>query len=110
MASDWEELVTDDGLTYYFNAKLQVTQWDKPEEMMTTAERADAKADFIWVTHSEHAWLPAEILSELSGGALKIREYESKAVRTVKKKEIGPRIARIKDLATHTQDLVQLTE
>ncbi|KAK4681955.1 U1 snRNP protein [Podospora pseudoanserina] len=36
----WTEHKTPDGRTYYYNILTKVTQWTKPEEMMTPAERA----------------------------------------------------------------------
>lgn len=37
-ASAWQEHHTPDGRPYYYNASTKVTQWTKPEEMMTPAE------------------------------------------------------------------------
>jgi len=34
----WQEHRTPDGRAYYYNAATKVTQWTKPEEMMTPAE------------------------------------------------------------------------
>jgi len=34
----WQEHRTPDGRTYYYNPITKVTQWTKPEEMMTAAE------------------------------------------------------------------------
>ncbi|OAR01834.1 hypothetical protein LLEC1_05751 [Akanthomyces lecanii] len=39
-AAAWAEHHTPDGRAYYYNSTTQVTQWTKPEEMMTPAERA----------------------------------------------------------------------
>ncbi|CAN8098792.1 unnamed protein product [Discula destructiva] len=36
----WQEHRTPDNRTYYYNATTKTTQWTKPEEMMTPAERA----------------------------------------------------------------------
>lgn len=36
----WQEHKTPDGRAYYYNALTKVTQWTKPEDMMTPAERA----------------------------------------------------------------------
>ncbi|KAK4201852.1 hypothetical protein QBC40DRAFT_277671 [Triangularia verruculosa] len=38
--SAWQEHSTPDGRVYYYNPLTKVTQWTKPEEMMTPAERA----------------------------------------------------------------------
>ncbi|KJZ80590.1 hypothetical protein HIM_00440 [Hirsutella minnesotensis 3608] len=39
-ASAWQEHHTPDGRAYYYNAATKVTQWTKPEDMMSPAERA----------------------------------------------------------------------
>lgn len=39
-AAVWQEHRTADGRVYYYNAATKVTQWTKPEDMMTPAERA----------------------------------------------------------------------
>lgn len=36
----WQEHRTPDGRVYYYNSLTRVTQWTKPEELMTPAERA----------------------------------------------------------------------
>lgn len=36
----WQEHRTPDGRTYYFNPLTKVTQWTKPEDLMSPAERA----------------------------------------------------------------------
>jgi hypothetical protein len=34
----WQEHRTPDGRVYYYNALTKVTQWTKPEELMSPAE------------------------------------------------------------------------
>lgn len=34
----WQEHRTPDGRAYYYNAATKVTQWTKPEDMMSPAE------------------------------------------------------------------------
>lgn len=34
----WQEFKSSDGRVYYYNPMTKVTQWTKPEEMMTPAE------------------------------------------------------------------------
>ncbi|KAF2145527.1 uncharacterized protein K452DRAFT_305530 [Aplosporella prunicola CBS 121167] len=36
----WQEARTPDGRAYYYNTQTKVTQWTKPEELLTPAERA----------------------------------------------------------------------
>ncbi|ODA82976.1 hypothetical protein RJ55_01485 [Drechmeria coniospora] len=45
-ASPWQEHHTPDGRAYFYNSATKVTQWTKPEEMMTPTERA--LADQPW--------------------------------------------------------------
>lgn len=37
-AAPWQEHRTADGRLYYYNGITKVTQWTKPEELMTPAE------------------------------------------------------------------------
>ncbi|KAG6030985.1 hypothetical protein E4U41_007715 [Claviceps citrina] len=39
-ASAWQEHHTPDGRSYYYNSATKVTQWTKPEDLMSAAERA----------------------------------------------------------------------
>ncbi|KAM0507060.1 hypothetical protein ACHAP8_000686 [Fusarium lateritium] len=39
-ASAWQEHHTPDGRAYYYNATTKATQWTKPEDIMSPAERA----------------------------------------------------------------------
>ena len=42
----WQALLTDDGLEYYVNTETNETTWEKPEELMTTAE-LNARGDWV---------------------------------------------------------------
>jgi pre-mRNA-processing factor 40 len=37
-AAAWQEHHTPDGRAYYYNSATKVTQWTKPEDLMSTAE------------------------------------------------------------------------
>lgn len=37
-AAVWQEHRTADGRTYYYNSATKVTQWTKPEDIMSSAE------------------------------------------------------------------------
>lgn len=37
-ASAWQEHHTPDGRAYYYNSATKVTQWTKPEDLMSAAE------------------------------------------------------------------------
>ncbi|KAH0851919.1 hypothetical protein HID58_094388 [Brassica napus] len=49
-ATDWVEHTSADGRRYFFNKKTKQSTWEKPVELMTLFERADAKTD--WKEHS----------------------------------------------------------
>ncbi|CAH2053286.1 unnamed protein product [Thlaspi arvense] len=48
--TDWVEHTSADGRIYFFNKKTKKSTWEKPVELMTLFERADARTD--WKEHS----------------------------------------------------------
>jgi len=53
----WEELQTPEGETYYWNAKLEKTQWEKPRELYQGSEIPEG--DWCWMEDEEEAFVPA---------------------------------------------------
>ncbi|KAF3434517.1 hypothetical protein FNV43_RR21602 [Rhamnella rubrinervis] len=45
-ASDWREHTSADGRRYYYNRKTKLSSWEKPLELMTPTERADASTNW----------------------------------------------------------------
>ncbi|KAL3696119.1 hypothetical protein R1sor_010195 [Riccia sorocarpa] len=45
-ASDWQEHTAPDGRRYYHNKRTKLSSWEKPVELMTPTERADAST--VW--------------------------------------------------------------
>ncbi|XP_074557223.1 pre-mRNA-processing protein 40A-like isoform X3 [Curcuma longa] len=45
-SSDWHEHTSPDGRRYYYNKKTKQSVWEKPLELMTAVERADASTDW----------------------------------------------------------------
>ncbi|KAM7520910.1 hypothetical protein LguiB_019872 [Lonicera macranthoides] len=45
-SSDWQEFEAGDGRRYYYNKKTKQSSWEKPLELMTPLERADAST--VW--------------------------------------------------------------
>ncbi|XP_043713830.1 pre-mRNA-processing protein 40A-like isoform X2 [Telopea speciosissima] len=45
-SSDWQEHTSADGRRYYYNKKTRQSSWEKPLELMTPVERADAST--VW--------------------------------------------------------------
>ncbi|KAJ6842706.1 pre-mRNA-processing protein 40A isoform X4 [Iris pallida] len=52
-ASDWQEHTAADGKRYYYNKKTRQSSWEKPAELMTAIERADASTEWKEFTTSE---------------------------------------------------------
>ncbi|MED6197708.1 hypothetical protein PIB30_059195 [Stylosanthes scabra] len=46
LASDWQEHTAADGRRYYYNKKTRQSSWEKPLELMSPIERADAST--VW--------------------------------------------------------------
>lgn len=44
--SDWQEHTAADGKRYYYNKKTRQSSWEKPFELMTPTERADASTEW----------------------------------------------------------------
>ncbi|CCX34295.1 Similar to Pre-mRNA-processing protein prp40; acc. no. O14176 [Pyronema omphalodes CBS 100304] len=49
MSSVWQETKTQDGKVYYYNVQTKATQWTKPVELMSPAERT--LQDLPWKEH-----------------------------------------------------------
>lgn len=49
-ATDWAQHKAADGRTYYHNKTTGQSSWEKPKELMTAIERADASTP--WREHS----------------------------------------------------------
>ncbi|KAL5780053.1 hypothetical protein ACOSQ2_010790 [Xanthoceras sorbifolium] len=45
-SSDWQEHSSSDGRRYYYNKRTKQSSWEKPVELMTPIERADAST--VW--------------------------------------------------------------
>ena len=65
----WLEKFTTEGVAYYFNETRDELTWDRPEALLTTEEKSQAKQKLVWVRDEEHSWLPARIVKESKGKA-----------------------------------------
>ncbi|KAF2950542.1 pre-mRNA-processing protein 40A isoform X2 [Oryza sativa Japonica Group] len=52
-SSDWQEHTSADGKKYYYNKKTRQSSWEKPAELMTPLERADASTEWKEFTTQE---------------------------------------------------------
>lgn len=51
--SDWIEHTSRNGKKYYYNRRTRISSWEKPLELMTEMERADASTDWREFTSPE---------------------------------------------------------
>ncbi|OEL15899.1 Pre-mRNA-processing protein 40A [Dichanthelium oligosanthes] len=52
-SSDWQEHIAPEGKKYYYNKKTRQSSWEKPVELMTPLERADALTEWKEFTTPE---------------------------------------------------------
>ncbi|KQK17847.1 pre-mRNA-processing protein 40A [Brachypodium distachyon] len=52
-SSDWQEHTSQDGKKYYYNKRTRQSSWEKPAELMTPLERADASTEWKEFTTAE---------------------------------------------------------
>eukprot|EP00808_Paulinella_micropora_P005871 g56997.t1 len=62
----WKALKTPDGLEYYFNQDTGQTTWEKPEELMTEADR-EREGEWYWLEHAVDGFIPARKIADLGG-------------------------------------------
>lgn len=58
----WEEKLTLEGLTYYYNTSTKEVTWDKPDELLSAQEREENQGTWTWVPHAKDVWQPVGIL------------------------------------------------
>ena len=111
--ADWITHTTADGEPYYVNKRTGKTTWDKPAALLAEGEQTELEGDWVWVQHEQLAWIPAKVVKKMSDGNFEvIEQYEGSdnERRTVKAKEVGPKITSAKHITNLTSDLVQLDE
>ncbi|KAF7850345.1 hypothetical protein BT93_L5602 [Corymbia citriodora subsp. variegata] len=52
-SSDWQEHEASNGRRYYYNKRTKQSSWEKPQELMTPIERADASTVWKEFTNSD---------------------------------------------------------
>ena len=104
----WQENVTDDGVTYYFNTETMEKTFDKPEELMTEAELKSSKSKWVWVKDKNEAFLPAKLIRQGKTKSTVLVENSTEE-KTVKTSETTPLLR--KALLNRTvEDLTLLDE
>ena len=54
----WEERFTVDGVPYYYNTLHDTLSWDKPDCLLTEAERKEGKRKWVWIENEKDGWVP----------------------------------------------------
>ena len=104
----WQENVTEDGVTYYFNTETMEKTFDKPEELMTEAELKNSKSKWVWVKDKDEAFLPAKLIRQGKTKSTVLVENSTEE-KTVKTSETTPLLR--KALLNRTvEDLTLLDE
>lgn len=66
----WEEKLTLEGLTYYYNTGSKEVTWDKPDELLSAQEREENQGTWTWVPHAKDVWQPARKQDASSDGSV----------------------------------------
>lgn len=56
-----------DGVPYFFNSKTNCLSWEKPDVLLTEAERAQGLQQWVWVRDGDAGWVPVRVV-ECGGG------------------------------------------
>lgn len=51
---EWSEHKTETGELYYYNSRTEETSWDKPEILLSAAEKEQQQLDYGTSTHEAH--------------------------------------------------------
>eukprot|EP01084_Bolivina_argentea_P047510 87544_1 len=78
--NEWQELRTEDGLVYYFNRQTQETSWEKPQNLMSTEEKA-CTLDWVWVPDDTNVYVAGRIINTSNNNQV-IVELENGDERT----------------------------
>ena len=66
----WQEKFTTDGVAYFYKQSTDELTWDRPDELKSAEERANAASKLVWVRDETDAWLPARVIKESKGKAV----------------------------------------
>ncbi len=83
-SEEWRELLTPEGVPYYFNASTNETTWDKPDCLKTEAD-AELDGEWVWAPDKQDGYIPARKLVN-GDGSWKL-EPERGMAFTVPKKD-----------------------
>eukprot|EP00743_Colponemidia_sp_Colp-15_P007995 GILK01008660.1.p1 GENE.GILK01008660.1~~GILK01008660.1.p1 ORF type:complete len:2044 (+),score=493.00 GILK01008660.1:237-6368(+) len=101
--SEWEELMSADGIPYYYNRHTNQTTWDKPDD-------SDSSGQWMWIPDEEEAFLPARVVQTMFDGSMQLDTERGKRI-TIRKEQTGSLIPLVKSsLKKLVEDLVMLDD
>ena len=80
------------------HAKVVVADTRKNKRRAEFVIFADSADRWIWVNDEVEAFLPAKILKDNADGSKEVEMNVTRAIRTVRKHELGPPITRLVEL------------
>lgn len=81
--TEWQELKTPEGLTYYYNTRTGITQWEVPDELRSTVDESKL-GEWVWVPHPTEAYVAAKVLSK-SGKNITVQTEQGEQM------QVGPK-------------------
>ena len=67
----WEERYTADDVPYYYHKETDSLSWDKPECLLTEAEKAEGRRQWVWIADEAEGWVPVCVV--LDGASVNCR-------------------------------------
>ncbi|KNC53433.1 myosin XI-2 [Thecamonas trahens ATCC 50062] len=106
----WQELTTEDGLVYYYNAGLDITQEDKPACLRTDGDEAFDGA-WAWVPDEQEGYVAGRVIETNANDEPAVIELIDGGTRRVPKKDQGSTFTLSPgSLRKNRDDLVQMGE
>ncbi|XP_060216677.1 pre-mRNA-processing protein 40A-like isoform X6 [Lycium barbarum] len=99
--SDWIEHTSRNGKKYYYNRRTRISSWEKPLELMTEMERADASTDWREFTSPEGRKYYYNKVTRKSKWKM---PDEVKLARESMKVEVVKGLGKEKDTISHASD------
>jgi len=81
--TEWQELKTPEGLSYYYNSRTGITQWECPDELKTAEDFAKG-GQWVWAPDEAQAYVAAKILT--SGATMSVQTEEGQTFNVPQKK------------------------
>jgi len=103
----WSELLSPEGLVYYYNDSTDETSWEKPDELKSPSE-FERDGEWVWAPNEADAFVPARIIQKLSKGAVELELENGQRFTLKKATDLIP--LRWSSLSRNYDDLVMLDD